>query len=410
MKDRKINFSIRDITGKEFKFDSFKNLKKFSSDECKFWTDVRNMLPGKNIGHIYTHSNVDGQFSQLNSHLESFERNLESWSDEDLQNQIRQHLNGISSQIAGSWVWSGHPFCKRWVEVYETYGAEPSSAFIEAFVGNQQFRSINTVNGLKGAVLAYEFLMQDESTLTKRRSSERASISQVRNSLIDAKDQLFTDVLEFQNEFQTWNDKIKSAAERLYNVNKKLGERISRKQRKQFDAQMDEWQQRMEHLEQTYQEKLRLEKPAAYWNTKAASYFRQGIWWSVILSVVLAIGLIAFSIFFNSWLQGQKTGVDLNSLQGAVIFITIISIYALTLKTLAKMVFSSFHLQRDAEEREQLTHVYLALTHEKDELDIEARNIILQALFSRADTGLLGSDSGPTMPGVHEIFRASAGK
>lgn len=166
----------------------------------------------------------------------------------------------------------------------------------------------------------------------------------------------------------------------------------------------------MEHLEHTYQEKLRLEKPATYWKTKASNYFRQGVWWSIILGVILAIGFIAFSIFFNSWLQGQKTGVDLNSLQGAVLFITIISIYALTLKTLAKMVFSSFHLQRDAEEREQLTHVYLALTHEKDELDIEARNIILQALFSRADTGLLGSDSGPTMPGVHEIFRASAGK
>ncbi len=74
------------------------------------------------------------------------------------------------------------------------------------------------------------------------------------------------------------------------------------------------------------------------------------------------------------------------------------------------MVFSSFHLQRDAEEREQLTHVYLALTHEKDELDVEARNIILQALFSRADTGLLGGDSGPTMPGINEMLKATSGK
>jgi hypothetical protein len=197
MKDREINFSIRDITGKEFKFDSFKNLRGFVFDECNFWTDVRNNLPGKNIGHIFTHSNVNGQFSQLNNLLENFEPNLQTWSDEDLQNQIRQHLNGISNQIAGNWIWSGHPFCKRWVEVFDTYGAEPSSAFIEAFVGNQQFRSINTVNGLKGAVLAYEFLLQDESTLTKRRSSEKASISQVRNSLIDAKNQLFKDVREF---------------------------------------------------------------------------------------------------------------------------------------------------------------------------------------------------------------------
>lgn len=296
MKDREINFSIRETAGKEHKFDSFKNLKKFCLGEYKFWSEVRAELPNVNAGNISTYANVNGQFAQLNKLIENFESSLESWSDEELQQQINQHFKNISSQISRNWIWSGHPYCKRWIEIFHTYGVEPSNSFIEAFTGNQQFRNINTVNGLKGAVLAYEFLLQDESTLTKRRGSERASISQVRNSLIDAKDQLFKDVREFQNEFETWDDEIKFAAERLYRVNKKLGERTSRKQRKQFDAQMEEWHQRMEHLEQTYQEKLRLEKPAAYWNTKASSYFKQGVWWSILLGGMLIVGLSVSSI------------------------------------------------------------------------------------------------------------------
>jgi len=60
------------------------------------------------------------------------------------------------------------------------------------------------------------------------------------------------------------------------------------------------------------------------------------------------------------------------------------------------MALSSFHLARDASEREQLTYVYLALIEGKAITDKE-RAIILNALFSRADTGLLKGDSAPTM-------------
>ena len=54
---------------------------------------------------------------------------------------------------------------------------------------------------------------------------------------------------------------------------------------------------------------------------------------------------------------------------------------------------------RDAEEREQLTYLYLSLNNEK-KIDEKSRDIILQALFSRSETGLLTGDSAPAMPGV----------
>jgi hypothetical protein len=68
-------------------------------------------------------------------------------------------------------------------------------------------------------------------------------------------------------------------------------------------------------------------------------------------------------------------------------------------------MFSSYHLVRDAEERHTLTFFYLALLKDTEVKD-EDRNLILQSLFSRVETGLLKDDSSPTMPSdaISKIF------
>jgi len=78
---------------------------------------------------------------------------------------------------------------------------------------------------------------------------------------------------------------------------------------------------------------------------------------------------------------------------------TLISLIAFGVRAITKVMFSSFHLARDAEERHTLTFFYLSLLQEKDsKINDEDRKLILQSLFSRAETGLLKDDSGPTMP------------
>lgn len=411
MKDKKIALSLRDKTNKTFEFESFKALKHFINDEYEVWAEIHSGLSNSK-GNIAHFANAAVYLNQIKKNLQNFENNFDTWDESTLQAHINQHITNNPANLTQHWIWSGHPFCKEWLNIYEKYGFQVAHTFIEAFIGNHQLSGLNNVSlaNLKGAVLAYEFELQDESTLTKRRKSEKASISQVRNSMIDAKNQLFNDVHEFQDEYESWKVVTQRDASRLYTISKNLGERLSRQQRNRHDSQMREWQENIEHLENTYQEKLRLEKPAEYWNKKACSYFKQGVAWSILLGVFLLSGLAGFGYFLFSWLEGLQLKVQLDSLQGAALFITILSIYAFSIKALSRMVFSSFHLQRDAEEREQLTHVYLALTHEKDELDVEARNIILQSLFSRADTGLLSGDSGPTMPGLHEIVKATSTK
>jgi len=60
-------------------------------------------------------------------------------------------------------------------------------------------------------------------------------------------------------------------------------------------------------------------------------------------------------------------------------------------------MFSSFHLSRDCQERHTLTYFYLALLKE-NEIAPEEKQLIIQSLFSRSDTGLLKDDGSPSMP------------
>ena len=78
---------------------------------------------------------------------------------------------------------------------------------------------------------------------------------------------------------------------------------------------------------------------------------------------------------------------------------------AFSIKVVSKVMFSSFHLARDSEERYTLTYFYLALLKDSN-VTSDEKQLIMQSLFSRADTGLLKEDSSPTMPNdmVGKIF------
>ena len=75
------------------------------------------------------------------------------------------------------------------------------------------------------------------------------------------------------------------------------------------------------------------------------------------------------------------------------------------IQALKKAMFSSFHLARDAEEREKLTVFYLSLIKDTT-ITQEDRSLILQSLFSRAETGMLKDDGNPTMPGIFDKIKA----
>lgn len=400
-----MNINFKDITNtKEWSFDNIEALKQFIENEKEFWSQEKSNL--NNDRNLSSYFNVVTTLTQILSKLSSIE-NIED------EQQKKQGLAQLQSEyfrnLHSNFIWSGQTFVKSWLEAYKV-SIDTGNAFIDAIIKNQTQNNQN-FKSMQGYILAYEYQMQGKSELTKRQISEEKSFEALRDRLDSKTNELIAHVDEFEQNIDNWQSKTIDYTEKAKRVNNKLLHRTQKKRNQEFNDYMASAKSKIEELENTYQEKLRLEKPAAYWNTKASSYKLQGIIWSVILGFILLIGIDSFAHFFKLWLKGQSLGIELHSLQGAVIFATILTIYAFLVKSISKMVFSSFHLQRDAEEREQLTHVYLALSNENGAIDEDSRKIVLQALFSRADSGLLHKDSSPTMPGmITDFVKTTGGK
>lgn len=157
-------------------------------------------------------------------------------------------------------------------------------------------------------------------------------------------------------------------------------------------------EKQLDDLEKLYGEKLKLEKPADYWSKMSKKYRGSGFSW-FITSFILASAIISLLTYFivkipslfaetSYWMDILKNTAILSVITGVAIYI---------LRITVKLSMSSFHLSRDAKEREQLSYFYLALMESKGITEQE-RILVISSLFSRADTGLLKGDSAPTMP------------
>lgn len=169
------------------------------------------------------------------------------------------------------------------------------------------------------------------------------------------------------------------------------------KQKEETLTFIKEKNEKLLELENTYEEKLRLSKPADYWKKMSTSYNTKGIIWliiSALLSIGIIIGLVFLIINTPNLFEQNSYWLDLIKDTALLTVITSVAIYILRITV--KLAMSSFHLSCDAKEREQLSYFYLSLM-KTNAISEKERALIINALFSRSDTGLLKGDSAPTM-------------
>lgn len=254
---------------------------------------------------------------------------------------------------------------------------------------------------MTGYLLAYEFTSKDFSLIAERKEAEKKSISSIRSDFQKKLSEAESEVVEF---FSKSNQKFNESAEQIDKVKFQKSNTFDvwfKKTADDFSKFNSESFQRIKEFEELYKAKLKLEAPAKYWNDRATKLRKEGYRWLValIVSILMAVGILVWVLDEVS--KGTLSQIFQNtgtSIKWSVALITIISFLAFFIRTFSKLTFSSFHLVRDAEEREQLTYVYLALQKEKG-VDQTERHLIMQSLFSRADTGLLKDEGSPTMPG-----------
>ena len=378
------------------------------------------------VGIVQTITGVSAIYEYVNQQIRGWEKFEEPLPDQliesknyfiNIKTQIVQFVNTYTETETGNLnhYWSASksqinaihgkpiPYNSSQAEFLIQVYKESPTYFLGAYnslVG--QDYNVNTRELLYGAILAYEFTLQDKTEIANRKKAEQKSISKLKIDFQNYISESETEVVEHlkntnekYDEYVTHIDDLKTEKETLFD------DWFESTKNENWKKWYDEKVEKLQKLEETYEAKLKLEKPAKYWQMKSTKYFEQGekaksILVYIVIATSIFLGLILTispDWIFMHVFNGNSTAI----VRWSLVFITLLTLIAFTIKAITKYMFSSYHLARDAEERHTLTFFYLALMKDTEVKD-EDRKLILQSLFSRVETGLLKDDSSPTMP------------
>ena len=361
----------------DFEIISAKKYKQYIEQEIEFWqtNDPKNKF------------RIFADVTSYKRALNYFENAVQyATRGSGYESYCKNELSKSVNEITGKWVYSKTTIAKYLVEKC----AERSIQYIEGFgcglLSNRtQTISLN-VDMIEGVGASFVFL-KSFNQIPKYNKEE---ISKLKENIDEANKAYMELDSRYTNSFRTHEKMVNSLKE-------KEEHHIADMKQNSEDFFTDS-RKKLDDLEELYKEKLKLQAPAEYWKKLENAYLIKGIVW-VILSV-LSAGLTLFvSVMLLRKLPNLFTENPqwIEVFKNSAIFTVAFSICIYILRLFVKLATSSFHLSRDAKERNNLSYFYLALKNDGSVSDKE-RIIVLNSLFSRADTGLLKGDSSPTMP------------
>lgn len=377
-KKNKITFNVFP-ENYEKSFDSIEEFYNFISNECEYWKPCNQ----GDLMQIYNY------FNSILQTLNNFYNNsyFSSYINEITQRIKRNNFPEVFS------ITSDGKYLKN---IYQK-NIKQAEAFCDYKIKHAVTNSSNLydINYLKGMLTAFT-INDSEMAATLETNSQRdallglhgefeSKLNETHNKFIEKSDEADKLIIEIKESSAKLMDEVKINDKNLLDEN---------------HAELDKTKNNFNKLEELYKEKLKLAAPAEYWRKLSEEYKKRGYAWttvSVVVSIIFLILLTCILYYLPESLSEQNEKLSFMNLRGAIIFALIVSIGVYIIRLFTKLAISSFHLERDAKEREQLTYVYLALI-KSGGVSTEDRNIVLQAIFSRADTGLLKGDSSPTLP------------
>ncbi|MBL7794542.1 MAG: hypothetical protein JNK77_19570 [Saprospiraceae bacterium] len=368
-------------------FTGLSSLHLFLSEQIEGWEKFGDSIPADLM-------KSKEYFTKLKSRIESFLSNYLNKSKEQLDGMWREEESHIKSN---SKVFTyDSPETKFLLQLHKKYPKSFPSGF-NFLTGGAEF---NTRDQLIGSLLAYEFFLKDDTQITERVKKEKASINKLKEDLTRQITASESHLSEHLANAVTRYKEYTQAIDQIKNDKEKSFQDWFDTSKKGYSTFEADAKKKIAELEKTYEELLRLKKPAEYWNHRAATLKKEG--WKSFYWLIGSVAIVCITLYMLLWLtpEGMLLSFDTNksgAIKWSIIYVTFLSFLAFVVRALYKVSFSSFHLARDAEEREQLTYVYLSLIKESA-VDEKEKSLIMQSLFSRADTGLLKEDSSPTMP------------
>ena len=345
----------------------------FIEDELKFWDDK----------DIHNKSCIGAFYSKLVNAKKHF-NSAKMFYESNNAGQAQPKMNSVYYELSQEYLYSKTKLA-QFLKQYKTNDSTFFDGLNFALCANPVNQLTNYVGTHIGFAIGLEYLKV------------------VQSARVMAKEELdkFTENVKIASESYAELNKRYTAAfheqeKRIEEIKLQNNAAIKNLETKST-VYFNERDKRCADLENLYQNKLRIEKPADYWKQMSEMYAKKGKWWLIagcILAVLIIAMLICIIIFVPNVFDGESHWFDILKNSAIVTVIAGVAIYVL--RIFVKMALSSFHLGRDAKEREQLSYYYLSLIEGKAITDRE-RALIINSLFCRSDTGLLKGESAPTM-------------
>jgi hypothetical protein len=158
-------------------------------------------------------------------------------------------------------------------------------------------------------------------------------------------------------------------------------------------------------IEKTYNEKLALQASVSYWTNKAARH----TWfaWAYGAASVLVFAAGGLALFETMKLVIGEAKVSEVQVWKLGVLVILATVVVWAIRVVVRLLMSNIHLHDDAEERRTMLLTYLALLREGSLPEGDVRQLILQALFRPAATGIIRDDAAP--PFMAQWLKATTG-
>lgn len=370
-------------------FHSLETLEKWVKDERDFWNWLAQ--PASRLQPLNQLWN--GTQSTLSQLLSLVSQRRKSQQEEE-RKQLDQQIQGALDRLAtgGIQLTSADKrsrFAAAAAEEDPVLGAHIVLAFVQP-----QSMQVNSSQAVRALTQAEVF----------RHAISRKGVAARREALENTEGQ-WKDVLQealdeyegFREEFDQLSTDIDAARTKQHN---------------EFAQLKDGWQDKLEEVETTFNEKLALQAPVAYWQDKATEHKSQARWRTLefVCGLVVVGGLLWF--LADRWLRPV-----LEEAQGPdywpflVVFLGLAGLLIWPIRILSRSLLSHMHLKTDAEERVTMANTYLSLLRSPEGLPEGDRRLILDALFRSASTGIVRDDAYPpsVMSAAHRLVSGDKG-
>lgn len=359
-------------------------------------------------------------WAPLENHLNSIKQAANEWMrnphNEGMRDRTRHIVYGVVQQMFSGNSLLGQEAHSAFIEdILQKYGRATAAGVIAVLTSSdiQLERSVNEAffggllrgflfqNEIDWTASAHRKVLEDLEAQYKQRLEDQEARLQRLESENQRLNANYEAILKTKSdELDALNVSKASTLDKLHGAKEAALNDLYAAKDKAFGEMAAKHEANLKAIEETFHNKLALQKPIDYWREKKTAHVtlaKRFAWASVIVLLLFGIGL--GSLIY--WVFGSL-GPNDNPKHWQV-GVTIVAAFFVIwiVRVLVRMFLSHQHLAADAAERVTMVQTYLSLSLEGQGVAPADRTVILQQLFKSASDGLVKDDAAP--PGLLEI-------